>query len=111
MPAQHVARGVEDDLAAIDFYALGMGRMMSEDDIGAGIDQVVGKCAVLRADLSGARRRPMDRNQDVIDRRPQPAYILLDQERIHRNDARTALRGKGRFADIGELRVAEETEL
>ena len=42
MSSQDVARGVEDDLATIDFDALRMGRVMSEDDIGACIDQVVG---------------------------------------------------------------------
>jgi hypothetical protein len=65
---------------------------MSEGDIGASIDQVVGKCAVLRADLSRARSGPMDRNQHVIDLRPQPADIPLDQKRSHRNDAVLAVR-------------------
>ena len=95
----------------IDFDALRMRRVMAEDDIGAGIDQVVGKCAVLRADLGRARSGPMDGNQDVVDLRPQLADVLLDQERIHRNDAGPSVRRECRFAEIVELRVAEETEL
>src|SRR5260370_16623288 len=63
MPSQHVARGVDDDLAAIDFDALGMRWVMSEDDIATGIDEGVGECAILRADLPRALIRPMNTNQ------------------------------------------------
>ncbi len=111
MPSQHVARGVDDDLAAIDFDALGMRWVMSEDDIGTGIDEGVGECAILRADLSRARSGPMDGNQDIVDLRPQLADILLHQERIHRNDTGPSVRRECGFADIVELRVAKEPKL
>jgi hypothetical protein len=84
---------------------------MSEDDIGAGIDQAMGKCPVLGADLSRARSGPMNRNHDIVDLGPQLADVLLDQERIHRNDAGPVVSRECGFADIVELRVAKESKL
>ena len=43
MSAQHIARSIEDDLAMIDFDALRMRRVMSKNDIGAGINQLMGE--------------------------------------------------------------------
>ena len=111
MSAQHIARSIEDDLAMIDFDALRMRRVMSKNDIGAGINQLMGEGAVQRTDLSRARGGPMDRNHNIVDLGPQLADVLLDQERVHRNDARPAIRREYRFAEIIELSVAEDTDL
>jgi hypothetical protein len=88
-------RSVEDDLAAIDFDALRMRRMMSEDDIGTGIDQVVGKCAVLRADLSRARGGPMDRDL-LLSRVASGARALIGGHQIAAQHSHEALYFKNR---------------
>src|SRR6266850_235182 len=49
-------------------------------------------------------------NQDVIDLRPQPANVLLDQEWIHGNDAGTAVSRECGLAHVVELRIAEKAE-
>src|SRR5712691_6010838 len=91
MCPQDVAWGIEDDLTAINFNPFRMRRVMSQDDIGAGIDQVVRKSAVLRTDIVSPIRGPMYCNHDVIDLRTQPANVLLHQKWIHGNDPGTAV--------------------
>src|SRR5579863_3193692 len=110
MSPQDVARGIQDDLAVINFNAFGMRRVMSHDYIGARIDQVVRKFAVLRADIVLPIRGPMDRHHDVINLGPQPANVLLNQEWIHGNDPGTALRRECGLAHVIELRIAQEAE-
>src|ERR1700731_1827976 len=111
MSSQDVARGIEDNFAVINFNSFRMRRVVSQGYIGAGIDQVVRKFAVIWADFVSPIRRPMDRNQDVIHLRPQLTDVLLNQKGIHGNDSRTAVSCECRFAKVIELRVANEAEL
>src|ERR1700674_1399705 len=111
MSPQDVARGIEDDLTVINFDPFRMRRVMSQDYVGAGIDQVVRECAVLRADIVLPIRGPMYRNHDVVNLRPQPANVLLNQEWIHGNDPGTAVRRECGLAHVIELRIAKEAEL
>jgi hypothetical protein len=46
-----------------------MRRMMSQDDVGASIDQLVRKCPVLRADIVHPVCSPMNCNHDVVNLR------------------------------------------
>src|ERR1700734_1025016 len=111
MSPQDVARGVEDDSAVINFNAFRMRRVMPQDEVGAGIDEVVRKSAVIRADVVFPVGRPMYRNQDVVDLRPQTANVLLDQERIHGDDPGATRCRECGLAEVGELRIADEAEL
>src|SRR5712691_5200596 len=111
MSPQDVARRIEDDLTVINLNPFRMRRVMSQDYIGAGIDQVVRKIAVLRADVVLPIRGPMDRDHDVINLGPQPANILLNQKRIHGYDPGTAFCREGGLAHVIELRIAKEAEL
>src|SRR6184192_57380 len=111
MSSQDVARGIEDDLTAINFNPFRMRRVMSQDQIGAGIDQVVRKFAVLRADIVLPISGPMYRKHDIINLRPQPANVLLNQEWIHGDDSRTAFSRECGLAHVIELRIAKKTNL
>src|SRR5207249_11148717 len=53
----------------------------------------------------------MYRNHDVVNLRPQPANVLLNQEWIHGNDARTALSRECGLAHVTELRIAKKADL
>src|SRR5438128_3269168 len=111
MSPQDVARGIEDDLTAINFNPFRMRRVMSQDYIGAGIDQVVRKFAVLRADIVLPISGPMYRKHDIVNLRPQPANVLLNQEWIHGDDPRTAFSRECGLAHVIELRIAKEADL
>src|SRR4029077_9536448 len=56
-------------------------------------------------------RGPMYRNHDVINLRPQPPNVLLNQEWIHGNDPGTSLGRECGLAHVAELRIAKEAEL
>src|SRR5206468_6300315 len=111
MSPQHVARRIEDDLTVINFDPFRMRRMMSQDQIGAGIDQVVREFAVLRADIVLPVSGPMYRKHDVVNLRPQPANILFNKEWIHGNDPRTAVSRECGLAHVIELPIAKEADL
>src|ERR1700681_3123740 len=88
-----------------------MRRVMPQDYIRTGVNQIVLQFAVLRADDFGHRSGPMYRDQDVIDLRPQLTDVFLHQERIHGHDPRTAVSRVCRLAKVSELRIANEAEL
>src|SRR5712691_6740576 len=111
MSPQNVARRIEDDLTVINFDPFRMRRVMSQDQIGASIDQVVRKFAVLRADIVLPVSGPMYRKHDVVNLRPQPANVLLNKKWIHGNDSRTAVGRECGLAHVIELRIAKEAEL
>ena len=84
---------------------------MSQNDVGAAIDQLVRKFAVLRADIVPPVRGPMDRHHDVVNLGPQTSYVLLDQEWIHGSDPGTAGSRECGLAHVTELRIAKEAKL
>src|SRR5437016_9060555 len=111
MSPQHVAWRIEDNLTVINFDPFRMRRVMSQDQISASIDQVVRKFAVLRADIVLPISGPMYRKHDIVNLRPQPANVLLNQEWIHGDDPRTAFSRECRLAHVTELRIAKEADL
>src|ERR1700745_3847608 len=71
----------------------------------------MGKFAVVGADVVVPIRGPMYRKNDVVNLRPQPANVLLDQEWIHGNDPGTAVSRECGLAHVIELCIAEEADL
>jgi hypothetical protein len=67
MAPQNVARSIENGLAVVDFNAFRMRRVVSQNQVGAGVDQIVRKLAIVRVNLILSVGRPVYRDQDVID--------------------------------------------
>src|SRR5712671_5429192 len=111
MAPQDVARSIKDHLTVINFNAFRMRGVMSQDYVGAGINQIVRKFAVIRADIVLVIGGPVNRNQDVINLRPELTDVFFNEEWIHGNDSRTAVSREYRLAKVTELRVANEPEL
>jgi hypothetical protein len=67
MAPQNVARSVENGLAVVYFNTFRMRRVMSQNQVGTGVDQVVRKLAIVWVNLVLSVSRPVYRDQDLID--------------------------------------------
>jgi hypothetical protein len=67
MAPQNVARSVENGLAVVYFNTFRMRRVMSQNQVGTGVDQVVRKLAIVWVNLVLSISRPVYRDQDLID--------------------------------------------
>ena len=61
----------------IDFNALRMRRVVPQNHVGAGVDQIVRKLAIVRINLILSVGRPVYRDQDVIDLWTQATNVLF----------------------------------
>ncbi len=103
-----VAHRVDDGSAPVDLDAAGHVGVMAEDDIGAGVDDLVGESAHAGVDILVVLDPPMEADRDEVGQLSRVGDVFADEQRIERDDTRLRLRGEGRAAVVHELRVAEE---
>src|SRR5262249_34302529 len=71
----------------------------------------MGKFSVLGGGIVCPVCGPIYRKHDVVNLRPQPANIHLDQEWIHGSDSGTAVSRERGLAHVVELCISKKTDL
>src|SRR5690606_34902652 len=85
-------------------------RVVTEDDVRAGIDDFVRELSVFFVDLLRVLTAPVERHHDVVYLISDPPDVLLDNEWIQRHDAGPVRQRECRRPAVDELGVAEKRE-